>query len=231
MIRLFLVLGILLSIGCAEAQSLLIQDDQENSINGDTIFVEMDINDLSVEVYAGLKNTGANAIDVNVTRFEENVLSNTSSYFCWGVCTGVTTSGDFPVVTPSGSVNFQSGASVPSNDAGFTLHYDPNFQLGTSLFRIKFFDITNPDDSSHVYISITSKDYVSLSEIEGDDFVIYPNPAKGVLYFSEVRAYALLNIKGELIRNGKGNKLLLTEIRPGVYFLQTKKGSTKVTIY
>ena len=222
--HLFLTGTILWSV-FSHGQSLEILDDQSNVINGDTIFVEIDVNDISVDVYAGLANVGNSAIDVNVTRYEVNVLPSTSSYFCWGSCTGVTASGDQPVVTPSGSVNFSVGETVPCNANGFTLHYDPNFQLGTSLFRIKFFDIANQMDSSDVYISITSVDQLGVDEVSNKLLQIYPNPAENSFWVSAVKGvdYQLYSSMGNLVKEGKAepmHQINVSQLPSGTYFVQ-----------
>lgn len=209
-------------------QSLVVIDINETSISEDTIYVEIGNEEFDISVYAGLHNISNSTLQINVTRTELDVLPATSSYFCWGSCTGVTTSGDAPVITPSGSVTFSPNHLVPANESGFIFHYDPNNQIGTSLFKIQFFDINNTIDSANVFISITSSDVTSIKEFEVESVTAYPNPCNDVIYFQESQAYTLTNIMGQIISIGNDSKLDLTGVKSGYYFIKTEKSTVLI---
>ena len=209
-------------------QSLVVIDINETNISEDTIFVEIGNEEFDISVYAGLQNISNSQVQVNVTRTELDVLPSTSSYFCWGSCTGVTTSGDAPVITPSGSVAFAPDHLVSANESGFIFHYDPNNQIGTSLFKIQFFDINNTIDTANVFISITSSDVTSIVEFEQESVLVYPNPCKDVIYLKESQAYTLTNIMGQIISIGNDSKLDLSAIKSGYYFIKTEKSTVLI---
>ncbi len=216
-------------------QSLTIVDSLGNDLTNDTIFVQISIEDYDIQVPVGVQNTSGNNIDVNVTRIEEDVLPNTSSYFCWGTCTGVLTSGQVVSLTPSGSVAINGGQTVPGNGNGFAFHYDPNYQAGTSLFRFIFFDIANPQDTAAVYISITSIDDVGVAETMTEDVIVYPNPTNGVLHINsaktDIESIVVFNLAGQLVYRKEVTSLndfsIQLEEPIGVYFLkvQTESGA------
>lgn len=203
----------------AAAQSFQLFDATGTIAAGDTIAVQISYEDYDISVPIGITNTSGSAHAVNVTRYEVDVLANTSSYFCWGSCTGVTPAGTAPIVTPSGSVNMGAGASIPANGNGFLLHYDPNFQLGTSLFRIKFFDVNNPSDSASMYISIQSMDYAGLEDLQAE-MIFYPNPVGETLILKTDRA-ELCDLSGKtVLQLAQGNNDL-SKIPAGHYLLRT----------
>lgn len=206
-------------------QSLVVIDINETSISEDTIFVEIGNEEFDISVFAGLQNVSNNQVQVNVTRTELDVLPFTSSYFCWGSCTGVTTSGDAPIITPTGSVTFNSNQLVPANESGFTFHYDPNNQIGTSLFKIHFFDINNITDTANVFISITSSDVTGIEEFEKESALVYPNPCKDVIYLQEPQTYTLINTAGQTIHTGFGSLIDVLELESGYYYIKTEKST------
>lgn len=223
-----LIIAVLLCMvwGDISAQSFQLFDASSTLSAGDTIAVDISIEDFDISVPIGITNSSGNAHAVNVTRYEVDVLPNTSSYFCWGSCTGVTPAGTAPVVTPSGSVNIGAGATIPANVNGFVLHYDPNFQAGTSLFRIKFFDVNNPSDSASMFISIRSMDYTGLESAESMS-PFHPNPVGQTLILETGSAelYDLSGKKVAVLFKGSND---LSKITPGRYVLRTDIGACQL---
>lgn len=215
-------IGFLIFPALLWSQSLYLFDGNNQLEAGDTISVEIGLEEYDIEIPVGITNVSGSGIQVNVTRYEEDVLPSTGSYFCWGSCTGVTVSGDFPVYTPSGSVWIGAGATMAADGSGFVLHYDPNFQAGTSVFRLKFFDISNPADSSHMYVSIHSMDMASLPVNLSAVPAAYPNPVTDVLYTDQyTEPFMLCDRAGKVVALPEGKELDVSGIPPGIYFLHS----------
>ena len=237
--RISVLIALISCVTSTQAQSLSIIDSMGNILTDDTIFVQISVNDYDIQVPAGVENTSGNALDVNVTRIEEDVLPNTSSFFCWGSCTGVITSGQTPVLTPSGSVAINGGEIVPGNGDGFLFHYDPNYQAGTSLFKMTFFDVNDTLDKASVYISITSvEDNVSIQEHETELLTVYPNPAQqfvNVQIPEGVRPTLLrvINVYGQEVLRMK-NTLQFTTLdlsfESGIYFVELYTSDGQVAV-
>lgn len=210
----------LLFAGLSIAQSYHLTNATNNVVNNDTIFVQISSEDYDIQVPVGVLSNASTSTNVNVTRYEVNVMPNTSSYFCWGTCTGVLTSGQVTELTPSGYVTMASGLQLPPNDQGFVFHYDPNNQAGTSLFKIRFFDVDNTSDYQEVYISITSVEpTVSITEKQEESFEIYPNPTSGFIQFdsSEELSIEVFGYTGKLLLKTTGNSVDLSHLPTGIY--------------
>jgi hypothetical protein len=201
----------------SRAQSFQLFDASGTLNAGDTIQLDISYEDYDISVPIGITNTASTNKAVNVTRYEVDVLPNTSSYFCWGSCTGVTPAGSAPVVTPSGSVNMGVGSTLSANDNGFVFHYDPNFQIGTSLFRIRFFDVANPSDSADMYISIRS---MQLNALTANylETVAYPNPVSETLFLE--KEGLLFNNLGQCVQQLTIGSNDLSSLPEGCYFLK-----------
>lgn len=222
MLKFSLLLGTLFMAMYSLSQNIEVIDQNGNDINDDTIFVEISYDEFDVQVYAGVRNTNNSSVNINVTRTEVDALPFTSSYFCWGSCTGVTPAGDVPVVTPSGSVGFAANAELPANASGFTLYYDPNAQIGTSLYKVQFFDIANINDTANVFISITSKDFAGIADIELKEKYVYPNPCADYIQTDILGEKQILNEQGQVIHNTNYNVLQTDTLPSGKYFLKSE---------
>lgn len=211
----------------AIAQGLILVDSLNNVKNDDTIFVQINSSQYDLEIPVGVENTSASSVKVNVTRYEENVMPNTSSYFCWGVCTGVVTSGFFPEITPSGYVTMNSNITLPPNDQGFMFHYDPNSQAGTSLFKIRFFDVDSPNNYSEIYLSITSVDpTVGIEEHSTESPMFFPNPTNGEVHvnLTQPQIVQVINTRGQVLVSTTSNKIDLSDFPSGMYYLKLEDG-------
>lgn len=218
--KLIFAITFLFIAGISTAQSYHLTDASNNIVNNDTIFVQISSEDYDVQVPVGVLSNASTTTNVNVTRYEVNVMPNTSSYFCWGTCTGVLTSGQVLELTPSGHVPMTSGMQIPANDQGFLFHYDPNNQAGTSLFKIRFFDIDNTSDYQEVYISITSVEpTASIAENAKESLGIYPNPTSGLIQFdnTEELSIEVFGSTGQLLLKTKGNSVDLSHLPTGIY--------------
>lgn len=210
-------------------QSIELTDSSGTLAAGDTIYLEISIEDYGIIVPVDVKNASSSSLDVNVTRYEVDVISHTSSFFCWGSCTGVTVAGDAPVITPGGHVSIGAGQTIEGGGNGFALHYDPNFQSGTSLFKAKFFDINNVGDSSEIYISITSVDYAGIQMNSYDKMTVYPTVTSGKLQIDgELEKLSLIDHLGRYVSELKIGPNDITNVPAGIYFVKSTNGMTRV---
>ena len=161
--QLLLFSGLLVS-SFSMGQSIALYDSLGNDLLDDTLKMVIDVSQYDIEAGIALTNTSGSTKNINVTRTEVDVLEWTSGYICWGSCTGVVLSGNTPVLTPAGYVPISAGQSLPANSSGFVLHYDPNWNAGTSLWKVKFYDVDNVADSSITYVEITSVEGLSVEE-------------------------------------------------------------------
>lgn len=214
-LAIFLCLGLI-----SFSQSLDIRDLDENTVVSDTVYVDVNYEDYDIDTDVLVENTSSSTIKVNVTRIEDDVMANTSNYFCWAVCTGVVASGAYPEVTPAGYITMS-----PGEIGTFTLYYDPNYQVGNSLFKIEFFDTENTADSSVVYISITSYDYASVQENQNiapivKENILYTGNSKG-----EVKIY---NLAGQQVLMSNENQIPIDFLNPGVYLVVIENKTYKI---
>lgn len=211
----------------SKAQNLSVIDINEMNITDDTLFLEIGSEEFDITVYAGLKNNSTSQVDVNITRTEVSVIPWTSSYFCWGSCTGVTTSGDAPIITPSGFVTFGANHQIPATEAGFTFHYDPNNQVGTSFFKVQFFDVNNIADTANLFISITSSDISGFAEIEKTQMQLFPNPCENELTHNANSTVYIYNVEGNLILTSEASTIDTSSLPSGKYILKSEEQLTR----
>lgn len=226
--RLFIQVLFFVFSHCSFGQSLNLFDMSGLDVSEDTIFVYINSEDYDIQVPVGIENASSSALDINVTRLEVDVLANTSSYFCWGVCTGVLISGQQTELTPSGHVPMASGQLIPGDGNGFVLHYDPNNQIGTSLFKVRFFDISNPSDHRSVYISITSTSTADLMALQPTK-TPYPNPVNTILHLDNAHdIYYLYTADGRLIATYQHTFIDFSQMESGIYWLKSARGAYRI---
>ena len=183
--QLRLLLCLLTTSFFGSAQTIVLQDVNGDLLNNDTLTIITDYQDFDITFGIRVYNTSQSPKNINVTRFEEDVLPNTSSYYCWSVCTGVMTSGDFPEYTATGSVSVISNPNLSQNTPIFEFHHDPNYHIGTSLFRLRFYDIDNPSDSTITWCRLITTNTLGVSNLEQNERMLFPNPCTSVFTLSE----------------------------------------------
>ena len=65
-------------------------------------------------------------------------------------------------------------------------------------------------------------------EIVDSDFLIYPNPTSGMIYFNKELEYRIFNLTGSLIYEGKSQKVDLSELQNGIYIVETNNSKVKI---
>ena len=73
----------------------------------------------------------------------------------------------------------------------------------------------------------------NLDEISGIEVVeletlVYPNPTTDKILLSSPVDYHLFSLKGELVLEGRGSSIEVSQLSKGVYFLNTKTQTFKI---
>jgi hypothetical protein len=90
-----------------------------------------------------------------------------------------------------------------------------------------YFGGFDPNGNSSTNMAwVFKKDY-QLSSIDNftegqENVIIYPNPTKSVIYFSEKAEYILYNVLGQIILIGDNNKIDLSSFDNGVYIFESE---------
>ena len=115
------------------------------------------------------------------------------------------------VSTPDGKTMFINSQHPYSNAATGPISGTNNPPFNNDMtFAITGFSVTSPTKE----LKIT------------DDFSVYPNPAQDVINFNKTTDVSLYNVNGQqmrIVRNA--NSINVSDLNPGVYFLQTIKGA------
>jgi len=79
-------------------------------------------------------------------------------------------------------------------------------------------------------------DVTSINDLNNKELIVYPNPAKDFITIKINSKdyngkYELINLTGKIIlKNINSNKIDLSDIPPGIYYLKTELGARKVVI-
>ena len=55
-----------------------------------------------------------------------------------------------------------------------------------------------------------------------ENFKIYPNPTTGIVYLSNKLEYKIFNILGDLVLIGNDNTVDISNLKNGVYFIESE---------
>lgn len=140
-------------------------------------------------------------------------------------------------------VTFEDAGTTFDTGTNYTI-YDPS---GSGQFRTAFFDADYIDDEIphqeqtlvvlvHQYqdeIQVTARDWndfevwVSVPEIDGEDFTVYPNPFRDhirVTGAKKLETVQLINAQGQVVREVQAPEgdlhIPANELQPGIYFIQ-----------
>lgn len=130
-------------------------------------------NNLMMQSYVQVQNTGAVTLTVKVTRTVNNLANNHVSNFCFaGVC--------YPSATSNSlTVNIDPGAVADSEHVTLRADLNPLNTNGISDVTYCAYDVDNPSDSICISFHYNA-DGVSVNELSGNSKFLsnaYPNPA------------------------------------------------------
>lgn len=206
------------------SQSVVFKSMSGEILEEDTITIISSYEEFDISFFFRVHNTATEIKKISVTRFEEDVLPHTSSYFCWSVCLGVTTSGDVPVYNDPGFVSMHSDPTASIGGNLFEFHHDPNYQVGTSLFRLHFYDVDNPTDSSNIWCRlITLESGLDVSELNDNTFNI-PNPIDTKIDLPQGVDATLIDATGKIICSEVKHSIETSTLQEGIYFITLRNG-------
>lgn len=163
----------------ASAQNLMsFQDHNGNAIaNGDMItYTDMaSVVEMQSDVECAVNGTSPR--DVNVKRYELNVVVNTENYFCWGLCYLPQAAGSIPVWDSQDPI---FGMTPNTFGTDFHAYHRPNSEVDCMTYRYVWYDLNNSLDSSWLDIQFCSTP-VGIDELTNPvlAFSVFPNPVNG----------------------------------------------------
>ena len=83
-------------------------------------------------------------------------------------------------------------------------------------------------------IKVTTNDLASREEISQSGLIIYPNPSHGIINIkrtNDIELFKIFNSLGEIIWNGKIVDYNQINLNSGIYYLETKKGTSPIIVY
>jgi len=212
------------------AQGLTISRGGVDYTNG-TIDAWFDIADYpgsSAFTYSGftVKNTGTAAKSLKMKRYQVNVLSGTSNYFCWTLCYGPTVdespAGDELLLQPNAVFN------------DMFLDYAPAGQSGVSTIRYVIQNIADANDTASITVNFNAT-LTSINEINtvAKLNAIFPNPANNnvTVNYALNQGQASIEVKNLLgqvqkitpiTAGSKSTNLNVSDLPSGIYFVSLK---------
>ncbi len=186
----------------------------------ETMVVNGSMDESLVKARVNIRNDDEIPIDVKVRRVENNPVSGTDNYFCWGSCFGSS------VDTSTMSLTLEPG-EVSDEFYGDYLHEGYE---GTSSISYYFYDERNPENETGIEVNykVESTGIESIDAIS--ELQVYPVPAdrflKVRIYWKQNPENAQINIfdrtgKGILtqpIDNTQETNINTAKLKNGIYF-------------
>jgi len=205
------------------AQCLVLHHEGEQIEPNAVITVEGNASEYETIVELDVENTCGNDLDVLVRRYEETMVPETSSAFCWLVCF-------LPNVSLSPYPLTIAANSILTNN--FSGHYYPDGNEGVSTISYVFFDQNNPNDSVMVTVNY---DCILLDVAENNLNIenavkIYPVPAQNDITIELNSMYnevdlQIMDITGSMVKEIKhvknGSSVMINDLANGLYLYRT----------
>ena len=207
------------------SQSLQLSDESGNVANGTIFYVWGDtITGTLMTKAVYVQNTSSGTIEVKTKKIENSLIPGTSCNICFA--------GQCYLSTVFTSLN-SAVLSSNTTDTTATIDYKPKGHLGESIVTLVFFDVSNPDDSSWVFVHFNGTPAGIADNNMPKNFIsnAYPNPAVNYTSFDYSFAQGTTSakfvlsdilgskVKEEVLNNLSGTLLLNTsEIEGGLYF-------------
>jgi hypothetical protein len=192
---------------------------------GDTVMVVGLPEDFEIVLYAEVTNNTSEAITLQVFRERLDMVGESSSAFCWGLCFSPDVDSSFDGRTIK--------ADSTSFHGEFSGHYYPKNEIGTSMVKYTFYDQNNPDTRVSFVAKYKGSPEGIAEEAMRGGFVseVYPNPATSVVNLDyqltnqvEEANVKVFNILGAVVKEAdlnRGNGKLqmnIADLKNGVYF-------------
>lgn len=205
-----------------------------SSVFAQSIFVEphdknLSSSDLWSEMITEIKVENISSSDTIEIKVSKEILQSTSSstnYFCWVNCFLSTT------ITSPTNITFVPGQV---DDVNFSVHFNPNGEVGSSAIKYCAFDANNPIDSACTIVN-----YEAITTSISDEYNLtkfsnfHPNPATTVtkmnynLMPSQKAEIQIIDMLGNtvmeqfLVEENGTTSLLVEDLKVGIYFANIK---------
>ena len=216
-IYLFIVLFFTLSVSFA--QSLVLLDKQGKSHSLGTLKVVGTFTDGELVEELMVKNTTDKDLLVYCTQEIVQNVRGSSSAFCWSSCFSNPQS---PFTSSPISINAGS-----TDSSSFSSHYDAMNNSGTVLFKYMFY-ADSTSDTTTVFIQFDVSSTAAVQKLSNRELKIYPNPTNHTIYLPQElqnKRILIYDVKSALVKKvvkNSSNKLDISDLHKGVYFIQIK---------
>jgi arabinogalactan endo-1,4-beta-galactosidase len=159
----------------------------------------------------------------------------------------INTNGNFSYpITPTGQKQFLNDIVTTVYNAGGkgVLYWEPGWisstfcdkwGQGSSYENLSFFNFLTGNSALPIFDVFDFCNLLSVNDQKKNEGVIYPNPAKGFIYFKDLgenTQVVVYDVIGRIILNKKTteNKLDVSELKPGIYYFEFYVNESKVVI-
>lgn len=219
-----LLFSLLLSAGFyLNAQDLYLTSGGEKL--GDTAYVSGVADAAEIVFYANFYNNSQKDMNVKVVRQRIYMVDGSNSQFCWGLCypPNVDTSGQYVFIPAGGH----------SEDEIFSGHYNPLGNVGNSMIKYTFYNMTNPGEAVSVICKYVATPNGIAEEAMKGGFLsnVYPNPASHSINIdyqltSKVKEgrVRIINLTGAVVKEESiepgttSMKMDVSNLNDGLYF-------------
>ncbi|WP_418262566.1 T9SS type A sorting domain-containing protein [Flavobacterium faecale] len=131
--------------------------------------------------------------------------------------------------SPSGSTT--EGIVKIGTTAVFQDYQSPNFNLIAGDYVLELKIPAGGAGPNYDYVTLVRDGAIlGVNDFDFSRLKLFPNPSTdGVFYLTEELPWEVYNLSGAKLLAGKGMKIDLSAFTKGIYFIQTAKGSTKVS--
>jgi len=216
-IYLFIILFFTFSVSIA--QSLVLLDEQGEIHSLDTIKIAGIFSDGELVEELMVKNTTDKDLSVYCQQEIVQNVRGSSSAFCWASCFSNPQS---PYT--SSPISIDAGSTDSSS---FSSHYDAMSNSGRGLFKYMFY-ADSISDTTTVYIQFDVSSTAAVEKLTSRELKIYPNPTNRTIYLPQElqnKKILIYDVKGAMVKKvvkNSGNKLDISDLQKGVYFIQIK---------
>ncbi len=161
-------------------QGLIILDENDNDITGDTLHVLGDANENIIKAQMFFHNASDEDMQVLVRKIEIDILEGTHNAFCWNAFC-------FTPEVYEATEHITLGPGETSTEDDFYAEYYPGGHVGTSIISYEFFPRDEGFDEVLTTVVFETEDATNVPFVSGDNkmqVTVHPNPASSTAVFS-----------------------------------------------
>ena len=205
------------------AQSSIFVEPHDKNLSSSDLWSEM-VTEITVQ-----NISTSDTIDIKVSKEiiqTTNSPYDTTNYFCWYQCFS------YQYISSPSFITFIPGQS---DDVNFSVHFNPNGEVGSSAIKYCAFDANNPIDSACTIVyfeAITTSINDEYNAVNFSDF--HPNPATTVTKMNfnmmpgQKAELEIIDVLGNIVKeqffvDEMGTvSLSVSDLKAGVYFTNIK---------